>query len=171
MLRIIQDYGEADWTGTRDANIALSDENPVAFKARQESAKGMLEESFETEESETTTAQEQTANTPSSLIKFGPRDDLSITFVHGPATEITTLEKIDRCLRNIPGIDILPVEDLAAYEVLRRKWTVMDVSAVEWLAARAGQSELLESVENVEGERFEDVNAAETSSTPSSVNV
>ncbi|GHJ84333.1 hypothetical protein NliqN6_0735 [Naganishia liquefaciens] len=174
LLRVIQDYGEADWSGTRDASIALSDENPVAFKARQESAKGMLEERFEADESASPTAQETVETMSSSLIKFGPRDDLSITFVHGPATEIATLEKIDRCLRNIPGIDILPVEDLAAYEVLLRKWIVMDVSAVEWLAARAGQSELLDSAESVEGEsaegRFEEVNASEGSPTQPPVN-
>lgn len=134
----------------------------------------MLEETPEADESSSATADAFAAPSPSSLIKFGPSHDLSITFIHGPATAITALEKIDRCLRNIPGIDILPVEDLAAYEVLRRKWTVMDVSAVEWLAARAGQSELFESVEGVEGEsaegRFEDVSASEASSTPSAVN-
>lgn len=130
----------------------------------------MLEEA---EELETSAAEERATPEPSSLTKFGPVHDLSITFVHGPATSMTTLERIDRCLRNIPGIDILPVEDLAAYEVLRRKWTVMDVSAVEWLAARVGQSELMESVEDLEDEstegRFEDVSAAEVS-TPSTVN-
>jgi large subunit ribosomal protein L4 len=170
LLRVIQTYDEAAWTGTRDASISLSDEHPAAFKARMEGANSMLEE---TEESENSLAEDPATPVPSSLTKFGQVHDLSITFIHGPSTSMSTLERIDRCLRNIPGIDILPVEDLAAYEVLRRKWTVMDVSAVEWLAARVGQSELMESVEDVEGEssegRFEDVSATEAS-TPSTVN-
>jgi large subunit ribosomal protein L4 len=163
LLRVIQTYDEAAWTGTRDASISLSDEHPAAFKARMEGANSMLEE---TEESENSLAEDPATPVPSSLTKFGQVHDLSITFIHGPSTSMSTLERIDRCLRNIPGIDILPVEDLAAYEV-------MDVSAVEWLAARVGQSELMESVEDVEGEssegRFEDVSATEAS-TPSTVN-
>lgn len=106
---------------------------------------------------------------PESLTKFGPAGDLSITFVHGPATSPDALERIDRCLRNIPGIDILPVEDLAAYEVLLRKWTVMDVSAVEWLGARAGQTQLLEGIEEVDAadeSRFEEVESAERAAQP-----
>lgn len=126
---------------------------------------------------ETPEAAEPTLNateaTVPSLEKFGPAGDLSITFVHGPAADITTLERIDRCLRNIPGIDVLPVEDLAAYEVLRRKWTVLDVSAVEWLGTRAGQAQLLESEEGAEAEaddvRFEEVPVSETNASSPAV--
>jgi hypothetical protein len=65
---------------------------------------------------------------------------------------------------------------LAAYEVLRNKWTVMDVSAVEWLGARAGQTELLESLEeelgaDVEENRFEDAGSVESSSTTTAQSV
>ncbi|KAJ9112365.1 hypothetical protein QFC19_000785 [Naganishia cerealis] len=164
LLRVVKDYGEAAWSGTRQASLALSDESLAAFNARKDSSKGMLEETVETEP--TTSGPEDV----SSLEKFGPAGDLSITFVHGPAADITALERIDKCLRNIPGIDVLPVEDLAAYEVLRRKWTVMDVSAVEWLGARAGQAQLLELEESVEGgeSRFEDATGSESSGAASS---
>ncbi|KAJ9120718.1 hypothetical protein QFC22_002649 [Naganishia vaughanmartiniae] len=164
LLRIVKDYGEAAWTGTRAASLALSDETLAAFNARKDSSNGMLEETLEAAES-TPSATEATVP---SLEKFGPSGDLSITFVHGPAADITALERIDRCLRNIPGIDVLPVEDLAAYEVLRRKWTVLDVSAVEWLGARAGQAQLLEVEEGAEEAdaeevRLEEVPVSETS--------
>ncbi|KAJ9105476.1 hypothetical protein QFC21_001847 [Naganishia friedmannii] len=169
LLRIVKDYGEAAWTGTRTASLALSDDTLAAFNARKDSSKGMLEETLEAAES---TANAAEATVPS-LEKFGPTGDLSITFVHGPAADIATLERIDRCLRNIPGIDVLPVEDLAAYEVLRRKWTVLDVSAVEWLGARAGQAQLLEVEEGAEAEaddvRFEEVPVSETSTSAAAV--
>jgi large subunit ribosomal protein L4 len=169
LLRVVKDYGEAAWTGTRTASLGLSDETLAAFNARKESSKGMLEETPEAAEP-TLNATEATVP---SLEKFGPAGDLSITFVHGPAADITTLERIDRCVRNIPGIDVLPVEDLAAYEVLRRKWTVLDVSAVEWLGTRAGQAQLLESEEGAEAEaddvRFEEVPVSETNASSPAV--
>jgi large subunit ribosomal protein L4 len=167
LLRIIQDYDEAAWSGTREASLALSNETLAAFEARKEGTKSMLEETAE----DATPVEEVAA--PESLTKFGPAGDLSIAFIHGPATSPAALERIDRCLRNIPGIDILPVEDLAAYEVLLRKWTVMDVSAVEWLGARAGQAQLLEGIEEVDAadeSRFEEVESAEQVAQPATVN-
>lgn len=153
LLRVVQDFRDTNWINTRDARIALSDRSAASLKLGDSADKGMLEEEEEADASAVAPppAPAPSALTPSSLTKFGPSSDLSILFVYGPDISrdpraITELdERMYRKVRNIPGIDVLDVEDLAAYEVLRRKWTVLDASAIEFLAERAGQADVLEA--------------------------
>lgn len=145
LLRVVQDFRETNWLNTRDARIALSDRSAASLKFGDSADKGMLEEA------DASPVAPPPVTSPTSLTKFGPSSDLSILFVYGPSISrdpqaITELdERMYRKVRNIPGIDVLDVEDLAAYEVLRRKWTVLDASAVEFLAERAGQADVLEA--------------------------
>lgn len=146
LLRVVQDLTEANWINTQSARLALSDVSAKAAAFGDSASKGMLEE--EVEEAD---AQEVEVAVPAGPVaKFGPASDLSILFVYGPSVSRDGVaakeldDKMYRFVRNMPGVDVLSVEDLQAYEVLRRKWTVLDASSVEYLAERAGQADVFE---------------------------
>jgi len=123
----------------------LSDISAAALKAQRSSH---LEDEEAPEEVETPAADKAaaTAQSADELVKFGPAKDLSILFVHGPYSET---RKFNLAVRNFPGIDVISVEDLAAYDVLKRKWTIMDVESLEYLAERSGDLDLLEMDEEL----------------------
>ncbi len=82
--------------------------------------------------------------TEDDLVKFGPPSKFSILFIHGPSADLTNF---DRATRNFPGLEVISVDDVAAYDVLRRKWTIMDVESLEVLAGRSGDLEMLTEME------------------------
>jgi len=133
LLRIVNDLGEAQWKRTRNAVAALADDKA-----------GVKDSMYEAEEEEQVgEADEQTVNAdPSRQVRFGHPDELSILFIAGPPTtekEYSDLINMARCVNNVPKVEVIPVEEVEAYEVLRRKWVVLDVRAVEWLGERAGE--------------------------------
>lgn len=104
-------------------------------------------------------------------VRFGHPDELSILFIAGPPTseaEYTDLIGMARCVENVPKVEVLPVEEVEAYEILRRKWVVMDVRAVEWLGERAGEGWVGEEgeVEVEEAGVLADSEVAEVESQP-----
>jgi ribosomal protein L4 len=149
---------EGGWKTAAVARKGLSDVSVAALEAQGSTH---LEEEEVPAEKEAVAADEAaaTAQSADELVKFGHAKDLSILFVHGPYAQT---KKFNLAVRNFPGIDVISVEDLAAYDVLKRKWTIMDVESLEYLAERSGDLELLE----MEEEELE-ASAAEPVSTPS----
>ncbi|KAG7528422.1 hypothetical protein FFLO_06168 [Filobasidium floriforme] len=127
LLRIVNDLGEAQWKRTRNAVAALADDKA-----------GVKDSMYEAEEEEQVgEADEQAVNADTSRqVRFGHPDELSILFIAGPPTtekEYSDLINMARCVNNVPKVEVIPVEEVEAYEILRRKWVVLDVRAVEWL--------------------------------------
>ena len=153
MLRIVNDLGEAGWTGTRQVVKALSDDKLGG------GGNAINTSLFENDQEEIVDADEQERH-----VRFGHPDDLSILFIAGPPSsekEYDGLLEMARCVNNIPKIEVVPVEMVEAYEVLRRKWVVMDVRAVEWLGEKAGEGWVGEELEGEEGVEVEGLESAE----------
>jgi large subunit ribosomal protein L4 len=156
LLRIVNDLGEAGWKGTRQVVKALSDDKLGG---------NVTESSLFENDQEVVDADEQERH-----VRFGHPDELSILFIAGPPSnekEYDGLMEMARCVNNIPKIDVIPVEMVEAYEVLRRKWVVMDVRAVEWLGERAGEGWVGEELEG-EGEGEVEAEGLETAGALSS---
>jgi large subunit ribosomal protein L4 len=155
LLRVVNEMGETSWEGkTRLAVKALCDDKPTnenEFESLYE-VDGAVPE-----------------NTPQERqIRFGHPEKLSILFVAGPPTTESEFEGLittARTVNNIPGVEVIPIEELQAYEVLKRKWVVLDVKAVEWLTARSKDNDLFEEDE---GEEIDvaDMTEAEVESRP-----
>lgn len=107
-------FAEAGWEGTNAARRALS--NDLKWAA----VEGNEEELQVTE-------------------RFGKPDNLSILFIRSGQDEV-----FDRCLRNIQGVDVLNLEDIQVYHVLKYKWCIMEREAVEALSAMEMGLEMLE---------------------------
>ena len=125
LLRIVNDLGEAQWTKTRHAVAALADDKA-----------GERDSLYEADE------QDSSFSSSERQVRFGHPEDLSILFIAGPPgteKEFDDLIGMVRCVTNVPKVEVVPVEEVEAYEVLRRKWVVMDVRALEWLGERAGE--------------------------------
>lgn len=70
--------------------------------------------------------------------RFGKPDGLSILFIRSGEDE-----GFERCLRNIQGVDVMNLEDVQVYHVLKYKWCVMEREAVEALSAMEMGLEML----------------------------
>lgn len=127
------ELGEGNWSGTGEA-VKLLRGKSVDLVERVEEDAAL----FEGE-----TAAPEADESPAAPNEAGHFTDksLSILFIAGPpsvSSSYASTLNFHRCVRNIQGIDVIPVEELEAYEVLKRKWVVMDTAAVEWLGERAG---------------------------------
>lgn len=114
LLRVVESVGQGQWQKTREAIAALADDEP-------------------------STELSEPSNVP--VTRFGPKEHLSILFVYGPSTPESELASLIRSTSNIGRVEIVPVDELNAYDVLLSKWTVLDTSSVEFLAIRAGQDD------------------------------
>lgn len=124
LLRVVADFDEGKWTGTHDAAHALGDgivhgANANANAAEAEAVEGAISEDV-------------------SVQRFGPKDDLSILFVHATPYDqeaATKLEQFYRKIRNLPKVDMIAAEDLVTYDILKYRWLVLEQTAVDALSA------------------------------------
>jgi large subunit ribosomal protein L4 len=141
LLRIVGDFNEGGWSSARQVKKTLGDVTIDSWKMGGGGGK-----TSHLEESEIAIVEP----TEEDLIKFGTPLEFSILFIHGPSTDLTSF---DRATRNFPGLEVISVDDVAAYDVLRRKWVMLDVESLEVLAERSGDLEMLTEME--EEEEFE----------------
>jgi hypothetical protein len=126
-MRVVEDLNEANWAGTRDAVHALAD--------------GVVEGDFAP-----AAAAEGAEATPTEVEKifverFGPKKDLSILFLYNPAKPAAQVDAFWRTIRNIPNVELLATDEVVAYDVLNYRWTILEASAVDALAADEGEGE------------------------------
>lgn len=67
-------------------------------------------------------------------LRFGPRKDLSVLFIHAPFRDAESVAKLWRVTRNVPGLEVLSTEEVVAYDVLKYSWVVIERDAIEALA-------------------------------------
>ncbi len=168
LLRLVPALDEPRWTTTRQASQALLDSR--AGQALAQAASDFEEVLPEADEQGDVGALEGAASeavADTGITRFGTRKTLSVLFVHHPAAPLADFY---RTTRNLQGIDVVPVDELAAYDVLRRKWTVMDTASLEWLAERAGDvpgaEEMLDLAEMQEMQALIEEQAGETAVQP-----
>lgn len=66
-------------------------------------------------------------------LRFGPQKDVSVLFVHSPFKPAEDVNEFWRVVRNIPGIELLPTDELVAYDILKYRWVVLEAGAVDAL--------------------------------------
>lgn len=79
--------------------------------------------------------------------RFGKPDEMSILFIRSGEDEM-----FERVTRNIQGIEVMNLEDVQVYHILKYKWCVMEKEAVEALSAMEMGLEAFEGLELEEQE-------------------
>lgn len=69
-----------------------------------------------------------------STLRFGQKDSLDILFIHAPDKDMELAEEFYRKVRNVPGIDMLPTDEVTPYHLLQHKWVVLEADAVDAFA-------------------------------------
>ncbi|WOO84442.1 50S ribosomal protein L4 [Vanrija pseudolonga] len=67
-------------------------------------------------------------------LRFGPPKDISVLFVHSPFKPTDEVNEFWRVVRNIPGIELLPTDEVVAYDILKYRWVVLEAGAVDALS-------------------------------------
>lgn len=132
LLKVVSNLNEPQWDGTNAARRALTHETTWTRVPGED-----FEEAEVTE-------------------RFGTTKDLSILFVQSPLKGRAKREAFERTVRNIDGVEVLRLDELQVYHVLKYKWCVMEQEVVELLGGAAG-------LEDMMGEGFEDVEEADVS--------
>lgn len=121
LFRVVPSFAEPGWEGTNAVRRGLA--NDVSWTV----VEGGQEEMHVTE-------------------RFGKPDGLSILFIRSGQDEV-----FERIVRNIQGIEVLNLEDVQVYHILKYKWCVMEQEAVEALSAMEMGLEAFEGLELEEG--------------------
>jgi large subunit ribosomal protein L4 len=103
-MRIVPSLTEAGWEGTNVARRALS--NDITWTPIE----GGEEEMKVVE-------------------RFGKPSELSILFIRAGYDE-----KFERVIRNIEGVEVLDIEDVQVWHLLKYRWCVMERDVVEILS-------------------------------------
>ena len=103
-MRIVPSLTEAGWEGTNVAQRALS--NDITWTPIE----GGEEEMKVVE-------------------RFGKPSELSILFIRAGYDE-----KFERVIRNIEGVEVLDIEDVQVWHLLKYRWCVMERDVVEILS-------------------------------------
>jgi large subunit ribosomal protein L4 len=103
-MRIVPSLTEAGWEGTNVARRALS--NDITWTPIE----GGEEEMKVVE-------------------RFGKPSELSILFIRAGYDE-----KFERVIRNIEGVELLDIEDVQVWHLLKYRWCVMERDVVEILS-------------------------------------
>jgi large subunit ribosomal protein L4 len=103
-MRIVPSLTEAGWEGTNVARRALS--NDITWTP----VEGGQEEMKVVE-------------------RFGKPSELSILFIRAGYDE-----KFERVIRNIEGVEVLDIEDVQVWHLLKYRWCVMERDVVEILS-------------------------------------
>jgi large subunit ribosomal protein L4 len=104
LLRVVPSLSEAGWEGTNAARRALS--NDITWKP----VEGGQEEMQIGE-------------------RFGKPSELSILFIRAGYDET-----FERVIRNIEGVEVLDIEDVQVWHLLKYKWCVMEKDVVDVLS-------------------------------------
>lgn len=83
--------------------------------------------------------------------RFGRPDGMSILFIRSGEDEV-----FERVNRNIQGIEVMNLEDVQVYHILKYKWCVMEKEAVEALSAMEMGLEAFEGLDLAEEEALEE---------------
>lgn len=83
--------------------------------------------------------------------RFGKPDNMSILFVRSAENVV-----FERVIRNIQGVEVMNLEDVQVYHILKYKWCVMEKEAVEALSAMEMGLEAFEGLELGEEEVLEE---------------
>ena len=87
----------------------------------------------------TGTAEARRALCDDEISRFGTPSDVSVLFVHptvGPFDDpekVARLENFTRAVRNLEGIEVLPLDQVQVWHVLKYQWTVLESGVVEAL--------------------------------------
>lgn len=110
LLRVVPNFNEAGWAGTRDVVHALGD-----GIVEGEAADGADNKVF--------------------MERFGPKTNMSILFLYSPLrTNEDELFNFSRIIRNIPNVELLSTDEVVAYDILKYRWVVLETSAVDALS-------------------------------------
>lgn len=137
---------EAEWSGTAEARRALRD--GVAYPGS--STTGFLDEpstsdtdasALEVESAQVATDTDaallsELSPEPESgfITRFGNAKGLSILFIYpAPASlaDIERLEQFKRSVRNLEGVEVLAMDEVEVYHVLKYKWCVLEKGVVD----------------------------------------
>ena len=96
------------------------------------------------------TAEARRALCDNEVSRFGTPSDVSVLFVHPTvspfdpesAEKLARLENFQRAVRNMDGIEVMSLDEVQVWHVLKYQWTVLESSVVE----------ALEPAEDVEAE-------------------
>jgi hypothetical protein len=153
LLRVVQDLDEAKWDGTAQAAKALHDSKSSI----------PIPELIDHQPPATPPAR-------TIITKFGTAKKLSILFVYPPTKPANEVWAFARCLRNIPGVEIMSTDEVEVYHILKYKWLVLEGGAVDYLSSMKGMGSNYEDEGelglDMENEEWEDV---EENGTPSAV--
>ncbi|TXT07276.1 hypothetical protein VHUM_03446 [Vanrija humicola] len=83
-------------------------------------------------------------------LRFGPSKDVSILFIHSPFKPADEVNEFWRVVRNIPGVELLPTDEVVAYDVLKYRWVVLEAGAVDALSGSGLEFEFEPEVEELE---------------------
>ena len=112
-MRVVPNLSEAGWEGTNIARRALS--NDITW---------------------TPVAGEDGQEEMNVKERFGKPSELSILFVRAGYNE-----EFERVVRNIEGVEVLDIEDVQVWHLLKYRWCVMERDVVDVL--QGGQEEEL----------------------------
>ena len=154
LLRVVQDLDEAGWEGTNQAQRGLCDgfalgnavqAEPTEVPTEEVGGVKPVERYIEGDAADPAlldSATAEAATTREPVQRFGPVGGLSILFVHSPFTPSEHLESFHRTTRNLPGIEVLSLEDMQVWHILKYKWLVIEGSAIDVLAGYEVGTEL-----------------------------
>jgi large subunit ribosomal protein L4 len=108
----------------------------------------------------TGTADARRALCDDQVSRFGTPRDVSILFVHNGATG-AKLENFTRAVRNIEGIEVLALDEVQVWHVLKYQWTVLESSVVQALEPETGEEAEVEEEEYNEEENEDEVEREE----------
>ncbi|KAL1406868.1 54S ribosomal protein yml6, mitochondrial [Vanrija albida] len=83
-------------------------------------------------------------------LRFGPGDNISILFLHAPFKPEDEVFEFWRTVRNIPGVEMLPTDEVVAYDILKYRWLVLEAGAVDALSGDSLEFEFEPEFEGVE---------------------
>lgn len=135
LLRVVRNLNEGKWAGTNAALRALGD-GYLALAPKKVSPVPAVEEATATVEdgSDAAAVPEAAEEEKAERLfvqRFGPRDNLSILFIHGPNKPENEIEEFWRTVRNSKNIEVISTEDVVTYDILKYRWIVLEAGAVD----------------------------------------
>ncbi|WWC61058.1 mitochondrial 54S ribosomal protein uL4m [Kwoniella dejecticola CBS 10117] len=164
LLRVVQDLNEGEWTGTNEAKRALSDaviqvEKPVDQVEMEPITP--LGENQTQDQAEVKNENEGDEGGLEIIDRFGPPKDLSILFIYSPSEtqeKAEGLANFARNIANLTNVELMSVEEVEVYHILKYKWLVMDGESVDFLSGLNDLRDELdvfpEQIEEEVGERI-----------------
>lgn len=186
-MRFVADLNEAKWSGTAEARRALCDgpaksssiaaDDIMAAEALDTDAEAQSEVlNIEAESGmDRQSSGEMQGESDGKTMRFGTPRDLSILFIHAPPSSLKDAARIAafiRNVRNLPKVEVMQIDEVEVYHVLKYQWCVMETGVLEGIEASANEAVVVEE-EDVLGEAEMldgvDMSVPPAASTPSAV--